>query len=290
MHKASKDEEKMSVGQQNISGLCKRVGMTRQNYYSKRKRRQKKVVDEDFILDLVKRERHQQPRLGCRNLQVLIKDELDDNDVSIGRDCFFDLLRSNDLLLERKKSFIPKTTNSRHSLPVFRNLVADYEATAPNQIWVSDLTYIRTEEGFIYGALITDAFSRTIVGDHAGDSLEADGCVAAFNKALQELPEDRFPIHQSDRGCQYCCHDYVNSLRNRDLSISMTEVSHCYENAMAERVNGILKQEYGLDYTFPTKEQAISAFYEAVSLYNNRRPHMSLNYQIPMEVHRKKAA
>ena len=280
----------MTVGQRNISGLCKRSGMTRQNYYSRRKRRQNMLIDEDFILSLVKRERYEQPRLGARKVLFLIKDELKENNAAIGRDRFFDLLRPNNLLVERKKAFIPKTTNSRHTLPIFKNLIADREATGPNQIWVSDLTYIRTEEGFIYGALITDAYSRKIVGAHAGDSLEAEGCISAVNKALDELPANRFPIHHSDRGCQYCCHAYVDILRGRGLSVSMTEVNHCYENAMAERVNGILKQEYDLDYTFPTKEQAVSAFYQAVNLYNNRRPHMSLNYQIPAEVHYGKTA
>lgn len=280
----------MTARQKNISGLCKRSGMTRQNYYAKRKRRQKMVVDEDFILSLVKRERREQPRLGGRKVLFLIKDELEENNAAIGRDRFFDLLRPNRLLVERKKSFIPRTTNSRHTLPVFKNLIADRETTGPNQIWVSDLTYIRTDEGFIYGALITDAYSRKIVGSHAGDSLEAEGCISAVNKALRELPANRFPIHHSDRGCQYCCHAYVDVLQGRGLSISMTEANHCYENAMAERVNGILKQEYGLDYTFPTKEQAVSAFYQAVNLYNNNRPHMSLNYQTPAKVHYEKVA
>ncbi len=242
-------------------------------------------INEEFILNLVRRERHGQPRLGARKVLVLIRDELSENDAAIGRDRFLDLLRLNNLLLEREKTFIPKTTNSRHCLPVFHNLIAGNEATAPNQIWVSDLTYIRTEEGFIYGALNTDAYSRKIVGAHAGDSLEAEGCISALNKALKELPVQCFPIHHSDRGCQYCCHAYVDILRGRGLPISMTEVSHCYENAKAERVNGILKQEYGLDYTFQTKEQAVAAFYEAVELYNNRRPHMSLNYRIPAQVH-----
>lgn len=290
MREASEERRKVKLRRKNISGLCNRAGMSRQNYYSHRKRRTKMFIDEEFILSLVRRERKEQPRLGSRKVLTLIKGELEENNACVGRDRFFDLLRPNDLLIERKKAFIPKTTNSRHSLPVFKNLLKRYEATAPNQIWVGDLTYIRTEQGFIYGALITDAYSRKIVGAHAGYTLEAEGCINALNGALQELQENRFPIHHSDRGCQYCCHDYVNILQKRGLSVSMTEVNHCYENAMAERVNGILKQEYNLDYTFQTKEQAVSAFYEAVSLYNNRRPHMSLNYMIPADVHMREAA
>jgi putative transposase len=280
----------MDKGSGNIAALCRRTGMTRQNYYAKRKRRQESEVDEGLILELVRKERYDQPRLGGRKVKCLISGELEKNGVSIGRDRFFAVLRTNDLLIERKKSFIPKTTNSKHSLPVFRNLIAAQEASAPNQIWVSDLTYIRTEEGFIYGSLTTDAYSRKIVGAHAGYNLEAEGCIKTLKKALKELPKNCFPIHHSDRGSQYCCHDFVKILNKRHFSVSMTEANHCYENAMAERVNGILKQEYGLDYTFKTKKQAIAAFYEAVELYNNRRPHMSLNYMIPAEVHRKMVA
>lgn len=264
--------------------------MSRQNYYAQRRRRRKSAVDNGLIIELVKRERRRQPRLGGRKLLVLLKNELESKDALIGRDRFFDVLRANNYLLERKKAFIPKTTRSKHSLPVFRNLTADLEATAPNQIWVSDLTYIRTEEGFVYGALITDDFSRNIVGAYAGDNLESVGCINALNKALKDLPANRFPIHHSDRGCQYCCHAYVDLLRGQDISISMTEANHCYENAKAERINGILKQEYGLDQTFKTKDQAKVVFYEAVELYNHYRPHMSLNMKCPAEVHYEEAA
>jgi len=150
---------------------------------------------------------------------------------------------------------------------------------------VSDVTYIRTEEGFLYAALITDAYSRKIVGCHIGDSLEAEGCLAALRQALREMPAGRHPIHHSDRGCQYCCHAYVELLQKHELPISMTEVLHCYENAKAERVNGILKGEYELDQTFRTKAQACKAFYQAVHLYNFRRPHEMLGYRFPGVVH-----
>jgi putative transposase len=192
------------------------------------------------------------------------------------------------MLIEKKKS-TPKTTNSRHCLPVFHNLVKDIEITAPNQVWCSDLTYIRTDENFMYAALITDMYSRKIVGAYIGDSLESIGCLEALDKALSDLPKYKYPIHHSDRGTQYCCHAYFNKLKERKLSVSITEVNHCYENAMAERVNGILKQEYELDSTFKTKKQAETAFYQAIHLYNTRRPHMSLDYCIPAEVHERAA-
>jgi len=233
---------------------------------------------------LVKRERRMQPRLGGRKLLHLLQTDLDDANVSIGRDRFFEVLAEHDLLVVSKPGR-PRTTNSRHSLPVFGNLLEGRTLASPNEAWVSDLTYIRTDEGFLYAALITDAYSRKIVGAHIGDSLEAEGCLMALDKALADLPSGKHPIHHSDRGCQYCCHEYVERLEERALAISMTEIMHCYENALAERVNGILKQEYEMDRTFRTKAQAIKAFEQAVWLYNYRRPHLMLNYRFPADVH-----
>jgi len=272
----------------NISGLCDRVGMSRQNYYAKRRRRQKRAVDEDFLLKLVYRERQQQPRLGGRKVLHLIGDELARHDAAVGRDRFFQVLRDNGLLIERKPGRV-RTTNSRHCLPVFHNLVAGTKPESANDIWVSDMTYIRTEEGFVYAALITDMCSRKIVGSFIGDSLEAEGCMKALTEALAQLPEDAHPIHHSDRGCQYCCHPYVEMLQQRKLQISMTEVLHCYENALAERLNGILKQEYEMDRPFRTKAQAILAFGQAVWLYNYRRPHLALGLRTPAQVHEEAA-
>lgn len=268
----------------NTVGNSERVGMSRQNYYAARRQRKRRRIDEDLVLELVRTERRVQPRIGTRKLLFMLQPELTKMGITIGRDRFFKLLRTHSLLVERKRTW-PKTTQSRHSLPVFRNLLREREPTAPHQVWVSDLTYIRTDEGFMFASLITDQYSRKIVGFHLGDSLESIGCQNALEKALGQLPSNRFPIHHSDRGCQYCCHEYVNQLRRRGLSISMTEENHCYENAMAERVNGILKQEYGLDATFRTKRQADYSFMQAVELYNHRRPHLSLKYRTPVYVH-----
>ncbi len=262
--------------------------MSRQNYYAARRLRRRQEIDEAMIIELVKRERRMQPRLGGRKLLHLLGADLDEAGVRIGRDRFFEVLAENALLVVCKPGR-PHTTNSRHSLPVFHNLLAERTFDAPNQAWVSDITYIRTDEGFLYAALITDVFSRKIVGAHIGDSLEAEGCLAALEKALSGLPPGMYPIHHSDRGCQYCCHAYVERLQERGLAISMTEVMHCYENAMAERVNGILKQEYELDCTFRTKAQAKKAFDQAIWLYNHRRPHLMLDYRFPADVHREAA-
>lgn len=271
-----------------IQSLCARVGMSRQNYYAARRLRQRRQVDEGMIVELVKRERRMQPRLGGRKLLHLLGADLAEAGVSIGRDRFFEVLAEADLLVVPKPGR-PRTTQSRHSLPVFHNLLAGRVLRAPNEAWVSDLTYLRTEEGFLYAALITDAYSRKIVGAHIGDHLEAEGCLRALDQALAELPAGQHPIHHSDRGCQYCCHAYVERLQARGLPISMTQVMHCYENAQAERVNGILKQEYELDRTFRSKAQAKAAFAQAVWLYNHRRPHLRLQYRFPADVHQEAA-
>lgn len=264
--------------------MCAKLGMSRQNYYAARRRRQRWEVDATFVEELVKAERRVQPRLGSRKLMVVLRDAMAEAGVKLGRDRFIEVLREKDLLLEPLPRS-PRTTNSLHNLPVFHNLLKDKELTGPDQAWVADLTYIRTDEHFLYAALITDAWSRKIVGFHIGDSLEAEGCLEALRVALRDLPEGRHPLHHSDRGCQYCCHLYVNLCREVGIAVSMTEELHCYENAMAERVNGILKQEYGMGGTFRTKALAKEAFAQAVHLYNHRRPHQALGYRIPAQVH-----
>jgi putative transposase len=258
--------------------------MSRQNYYACRRARERREVDKKLVMELVQRERRSQPRLGCRKLLHLLREELAEADAQVGRDRFFEMMGAHEMLVERKRAR-PRTTNSRHSLPVFQNLLTGRVLQSPNEAWVSDLTYIRTDEGFLYAALITDAYSRKIVGAHIGDSLEAEGCLKALDQALRGLPKQKTPIHHSDRGSQYCCHEYVERLQKRGLPISMTEIMHCYENALAERVNGILKQEYEMDRTFRTKNQAKAAFEQAVWLYNSHRPHLKLDYQFPNTVH-----
>jgi transposase InsO family protein len=259
--------------------------MSRQNYYARRRHRQRRQVDSELVAGLVKRERRLQPRLGTRKLHHLLKSELEEAGVRIGRDRLFEELRKRDLLLEPQPAQFPHTTQSYHNMPVFRNLVKETKVERPNHVWLSDLTYLRTKEGYLYLALITDQYSRKIVGSHAGDSLEAVGCVRALESALKDLPAGAQPIHHSDQGSQYCCHEYVNRLQERGLAISMTENNHCAENALAERMNGILKQEYSLGAEFPSKAAARAAVRQAISLYNTKRPHTALGYRVPEAVH-----
>lgn len=259
--------------------------MSRQNYYARHQRRQRRVVDGDLVASLVQQERQKQPRLGTRKLYHLLQPELRKAGVRMGRDRMFAELRKRGLLLEPLPALYPQTTQSYHNLPVFRNVIKEVEVTAPNQVWVSDITYLRTRESFVYLALITDKYSRKIVGWHAGDSLEAVGCVRALERALADLPQGSAPIHHSDQGSQYCCHEYVKRLRESGLQISMTEADHCAENALAERMNGILKQEYGLGAELPSKEIAYLAVPQSIELYNTRRPHGALGNRIPAQVH-----
>jgi transposase InsO family protein len=269
----------------NILRLCQEFKMSRQNYYKEKKVRQKKLVNESLIVELVKKERLLQSELGGRKLIVRTQDELVDNDVDIGRDRFFDVLRKNSFLIAKKRNK-SRTTDSRHGFYMYKNLLKDVTLSGPGQAWVSDITYIRTADNFVYLSLITDAYSRKIIGYDCGDTLEATGCMRALKKAMSQLPAGFRPIHHSDRGSQYCCHDYINLLKGRKIQVSMTEENHCYENAMAERVNGILKHEYGLKNTFRTKKQAISAIRQAIMLYNEFRPHYMLKMKTPSEVHK----
>jgi transposase InsO family protein len=267
-----------------VSQLCRAAGLSRQGYYKGRRERRRRQVDEEALVELVKRERAVQPRLGGRKLRVVLKREMEEMGIRVGRDRFFGILRGAGLLLERRRRRA-RTTDSRHSFRTYGNLYREACITGAHQAWVSDLTYVRTDEGFVYVSLISDAYSRKIVGHAAQRTLEASGSVRALGMALGQLPAGARPLHHSDRGVQYCCWDYVEMLESRGLGISMTEELHCYENAQAERLNGILKAEYGLGESFRTRAQASAALGQAVRLYNERRPHTALGYRTPQQVH-----
>ena len=183
-----------------IKTLCDRTGMSRQNYYKDCKVRKKKQVDAEWIKVRVMRERMDQPRLGGKKSYVVLKPEMDKAGIDVGRDIFLKAYRNEGLTLKPLRRS-PRTTNSRHSLPVFPNKFKDMELTGPNQAWVSDITYISTNQGFLYLSLITDAWSRKIVGFHGEDTLETKGCLRALGKALSGLKNNQKPLHHSDRGC-----------------------------------------------------------------------------------------
>ena len=219
------------------------------------------------------------PRMGCRKLFSRLQ-----QDHNIGRDRFFALMRKHKLLIPRKRIY-RRTTDSNHLFTTYKNELKDAVINRPHQAWVSDITYIRLSDRFAYLSLVTDAYSRKIVGWSLHPTLELDGVYHSAEKALKQLPKNARPIHHSDRGIQYCCHAYIRLLKKHKISISMTEENHCYENSMAERVNGILKHEYGLRHRFNSYEEALEAVREAINLYNNDRPHLCLGFKTPDEVH-----
>lgn len=271
-----------------VRTLCQAAGMSRQNFYKLRRRRNRCEVDAGLVAALVKRERGLQPRLGGLKLHGLLREELLDAGVELGRDRFFKVLQQQGLLLDPLPRG-PRTTNSAHREPVYPNLVSGMDVKGPHEVWVSDITYIRTDEGFAYLSLISDKYSRKIVGYHLGRTLSSEETLKALEMALRQLPSSHRLIHHSDRGSQYCCEAYVKRLRQRGVALSMTEKNHCAENAQAERVNGILKQEYFLNYQFQCLEHARRAVEEAVRLYNQYRPHRSLKLRTPEQVHRQAA-
>ncbi len=259
-------------------------GYCRDAYYKLERRNRSKAGIEFQILDLVKHRRKLQPREGGRKLHIGIKDDMNHLNLNIGRDKLFNILRSNNMLVEPRKSYV-KTTNSKHRFYIYSNLTYDFTPVKKNQLWVSDITYIRTMNGFCYLALVTDAYSRKIVGYDISNSLELEGALRALKKALKSFPAGHSLIHHSDRGIQYCSYAYTDLLKKRKVKISMASKGDCYENALAERVNGILKQEYYLDITFTNVNHAIKACKDAINIYNNHRLHMALNYKIPEYVH-----
>ena len=222
------------------------------------------------------------PVLGTRKLHYLLRKKLlESGHACLGRDRLFALLRQKNMLIKRKRKYAV-TTDSNHPFKKYGNLVLDTVITHPNQVWVSDITYVRTVQGFCYVSLVMDLYSRKIVGYHASSSLELEGCVKALKIALKcGKPE----IHHSDRGSQYCSHIYTGLLKKEDAEISMAEAGNCYENANAERINGILKQEFNLNATFESLKQVRKTLKQAVKVYNQKRPHWSLNLQVPDKVY-----
>lgn len=257
---------------------------SRQSYYKSLKSQSQRQYVSEKLMSVVQPIRQIMPRVGGRKLLYMIQEELMQNKLHIGRDRFFQWLRHNDMLVARKRIYM-RTTQSHHRFWVHNNLAEGLVLNKPNQLWVSDITYLRTNEGFCYLALITDAFSRKIVGYDVSDSLELQGCMRALKSALQTASDLQQLIHHSDRGIQYCSNQYTDLLRANHIRISMAEKGNCYQNALAERVNGILKDEFNLDTTFKTKEQAITATQQAIGIYNQHRPHWSLKFRTPQFCH-----
>lgn len=269
-----------------ISLLCSLSGYSRQAYYKQLRYKEKGQLQDELIIQKVLDYRKVQKRLGTCKLLWLMAPFLKQHQISIGRDSMFTLLRLNRLLIGKGKHNKPKTTDSKHWLKKHPNLIQNLTPVMAGGVWVSDITYIELSDGHSYLSLVTDAYSRKIVGFHLSEQLTANGPVAALEMAIKSCGNTQGLIHHSDRGCQYCCNDYVKLLKANKISISMTQSGDPRDNAIAERVNGILKAELLEDiYTDATAARASVA--RAVNTYNFLRPHRSLDMLTPALAHRK---
>lgn len=274
---------KVSLGR-----FCRLLGVTRQSYYQHFWQQEQSAFEEELVLSevLIIRKKHR--RMGGRKLYELLNPFLLEHQIKMGRDRLFDVLSANYLLIKlRKKQSI--TTNSFHRFKKYPNLIRNFIPSSPNQLWVSDITYWRIKERFLYISFITDAYSRKIVGYHLGDSLQTSQTIQALQLAILNLTvegkNNLYLTHHSDRGTQYCSNEYVTLLENNNIGISMTENGDPLENAIAERVNGIIKEKYLNDYQVDNLKEAKELLDAVVQLYNNERPHMSIGNHTPNHVH-----
>lgn len=267
-----------------VGYLCSLFGKSRQAWYGQLSHQAEQQLSDTLILKLVSEIREQLPRVGTRKLQHLLANQLEAHQIKIGRDKLYELLGHHGYLLRyrRRKAY---TTDSNHPYRKYPNLIRDVMLTKANQLWVSDITYIRLTQGFCYLSIITDAYSRKIVGYCLHPTLSSEGAVKALLMALKQVKSKYSLIHHSDRGIQYCCADYVQLLEHYHIRISMTEKGDPYENAIAERVNGILKNEFALHKTFNSYTEALLAVEQAILKYNHIRPHSSCNYLTPVMAH-----
>jgi transposase InsO family protein len=269
-----------------LGRLCALFGVSRQAYYEARINDRKSTIANCLILCFVKEYRNEIPLVGTRKLYHLITPHLQIHGIKMGRDKLFDLLRFHCLLVRRRRRMV-KTTDSHHWLKKYPNLTKEIVVTGIEQLWVSDITYVRTLQGFAYLSLITDAYSRKIVGYSLYPTLEANGCIEALQMAIADRTHES-PynlIHHSDRGIQYCSAMYIELLRGENIDISMTQSGSPYENALAERVNGIIKNEFYSKSIYQNYKEAKKRIAKNVTSYNSIRPHSSVNFLTPDQAH-----
>ncbi len=260
-------------------------GISRQAYHKRLKKIEKLQEQRAVILDLIKPVRKKMHRIGTIKIYDIIKNDMTENNIKMGRDKLFDFLRFERMLVPKKKNYT-KTTNSFHRFRKYKNIVKDIVVKRPEQVWVSDITYIKTETKFEYLNLITDYYSKRIVGYYLSDNLKTEGTLKALEMAIKSRKyPNRKLIHHSDRGFQYCSPIYTQMLIENKIKISMTENSDPYENAIAERVNGILKDEFDIAEGFINHIQAVKEINYAINTYNSFRPHFSCEMMTPDQAH-----
>ena len=266
--------------------LCSWFGLTRQAYYQSKRRILQTVIEQEILTLEIQSIRKNHKRLGGRKLFGRLEGFMNEHQIKMGRDAFFDLLRSSGLLVRQRKRY-HVTTDSSHWMRKYPNLIKDLEPMGPNHIWVSDITYWKTKGGHYYISFITDAYSRKIVGYQVAGTMEAIESVYALKMALKGLGKKVYIlIHHSDRGSQYCSAGYVELLKKNNILISMTENGDPLENAIAERLNGIIKGEYLFDYQINSLDEAKRILESVVELYNEERPHSSVGNMVPSQVHK----
>jgi Transposase and inactivated derivatives len=262
------------------------LGYTPQAYHKHNKKQFFEHYNEGLILQQIDSIRKHQPRCGGRKLYIMLQSFFTEHHINIGRDKFFELLKRNKLLVRKTKRNV-YTTMSKHHYHRYANLIKDFTPLKAHELWVSDITYIPIKERFGYLFLITDAYSRKIVGYHVSDDMKVSSAVVALKQALAQKPRETIVIHHSDRGIQYCSNEYVSLLNEHHAIISMTNNGDPLENAIAERVNGILKTEL-IGNSYSDIESASIHISRCITIYNYRRRHSSLNWQIPADVHEQK--
>jgi len=276
---------KMQSCSRGLRGFCRLLGYSPQAYYQYQKLSGKRSLEEDLLIQQVLYHRTFQPRLGGRKLHEMMEPFMEGHDLYIGRDLLFDLLRENDLLIVKRKRGQPQTTDSNHWMRKYPDLIKDIRLSRADELWVSDITYIRLrKKKFAYLSLITDAYSRKIVGFCMNIDLSAEGPLTALEMALKGRSGDKPLIHHSDRGSQYCGDGYVSLLKSNAINISMTQSGNPRDNAIAERVNGILKQEL-LEDAYSNINQAQCSAEIAIDIYNRIRPHSSVDMMTPEKAH-----
>jgi transposase InsO family protein len=271
-------------GQYSVRYLCTLFGKTRQAWYDQTHHQAEQHLSETLILKLVSEIRNELPRVGTAKLQHLLSPHLAAHQIKIGRDKLYELLGCHGYLIRHRRRRV-YTTDSNHPYHKYPNLIGDLLLTRANQLWVSDITYLKLNQGFCYLSIVTDAYSRKIVGHCLHPTLSSQGAIHALVMALKQWKGKADLIHHSDRGVQYCCADYVRILEHAQVRVSMTENGDPYENALAERVNGILKMEFNLYRTFTSLQEAVEVVNEAVQKYNHLRPHSSCDFLTPVMAH-----
>lgn len=240
------------------------------------------------VKSLIDRERKLLPRIGTRKIYYMIKDDLLEQGLKFGRDKLFDLMRFYGLQIKPRRRYT-QTTNSKHWMRKWPNIIKDKDVFYKDQVWVSDITYIKTEEGNCYLNMITDSYSRKIMGYAVEDNMETESMIEALKMAMVKRQNPLTEtIHHSDRGMQYCSKEYVHAAARNNIKLSMTENGDPYENALAERMNRTIKEEFGMDRRMKSKEQVKKLVEESIFLYNNKRPHLALNMKTPNQVYYEK--